>query len=251
MPWFDEWFDTPLYEQLYAHRDTNEAAQMADLIEAAFPPFKYPVVLDLACGRGRHSFNLARKGYQVTGVDLSPNAIAKAQKNTPVDVSNPPEFHVHDMREALDIKFDLVVNLFTSFGYFENDDENKLVIKQMAAMLKSGGALVIDFLNPDWVKAGLVPHETHQVQNYTVDINRFIENGMVNKIMRFTQSGSSESQTFQERVKLFNADWFEEQFNHNGLSIISRYGNYDGEKYQDETSSRMIFFAVKSQIQAK
>ena len=117
MSWFEEWFDSPLYELLYAYRNEEEARRLADLIEDKIPPGDFSNVVDVGCGRGRHSIALAERGYHVTGFDLSPTAIEKARRIAKErDLSN-VRFIVQDMRKPLDDTFDAAFNLFTTFGY--------------------------------------------------------------------------------------------------------------------------------------
>ena len=124
--WFAGWFDSPYYHLLYRHRDHEEAAAFIDALMQALQPKPDDHILDLACGAGRHSNYLANKGYTVTGLDLSKESIARAKANAADNVS----FGVADMRQ-LDAKaeYDLVLNLFTSFGYFEDFDDNLRVLK--------------------------------------------------------------------------------------------------------------------------
>lgn len=244
--WFKEWFDTSFYETLYAHRDAEEASLMAGLIQSVYPPETYSETLDLACGRGRHSFNLSRLGYRVTGIDLSENAIRKANENIPSNIGPPPRFFVHDMRRPLNESFDLIVNLFTSFGYFTSDEENADVLKNIAGMLRENGAFVIDYLNPKQVEANLIPEETHILDDYTVKINRLIKDGMVHKIMEFTKDDSSAVQRFTERVKLYELDWFRANLSEAGLKTDQVYGHYNGEHFDESKSPRTIIFGRKS-----
>lgn len=246
MAWFQEWFDTPFYEQLYSHRDNEEARKLARLIFDIFHPSKYPTALDLACGRGRHSYNLANLGYHVMGLDLSPNAIQKARELTPNHITIKPEFGIHDMRKPVGKQFHLVVNLFTSFGYFENEVSNQLVIKNFADAVLSKGALVIDFLSPTFVKNNLVPHEKHTIGEYEVKIERFVERDMVKKHIQFTHTDTNEHQTFIEQVKLYELLWFENQLMMNNLKIEKIYGDYEGKEYDTNSSSRLIIFAKKA-----
>ncbi len=245
MSWFEDWFDTSLYETLYASRDFAEAEQMADLINGEFPASSFKTVLDLACGRGRHSLNLARRGYDVLGVDLAPSAIKKASSLIPVDLEDKMAFQVHDMRKPLDRKFDLIVNLFTSFGYFESDDENRQVLRNIQEMLKDGGGFVIDFLSAPYVRKNLVKSESQRFDDYTVDITRVIneEKRMVQKTMHFHTG--SKSAEFTERVKLFDEAWFRSELAALGFSIRGVYGDYEGGSYKNEESPRLIIFAAK------
>src|SRR5687768_2760270 len=98
-------------------------------------------ILDLACGKGRHSIYLNQLGYDVTGADLSENSIEEAAESA----NDTLHFVVHDMREPFEDKFDAIFNLFTSFGYFENDSDNILTLKAISESLNEYGFGVIDF----------------------------------------------------------------------------------------------------------
>ena len=110
--WFATWFNSPYYHILYKHRNLAEAAQFIDNLIGYLQPDQGTTMLDLACGRGRHSLYLCQKGYTVTGVDLSPANIRKAQT---IQCGN-LDFAVHDMRKVFRPGyFDYVFNFFTSF----------------------------------------------------------------------------------------------------------------------------------------
>ena len=123
--WFESWFDTSYYHTLYKNRDNKEAERfignLVDYIQ--LPP--HSRVLDLACGKGRHSITLFTHGYEVLGVDLSPQSIDHAEYFSNEQL----QFRVHDMREVIPgERFDGVFNLFTSFGYFDSSEDNKKVL---------------------------------------------------------------------------------------------------------------------------
>lgn len=246
MSWFEEWFDSPLYEKIYANRNREEAARLADLIETVIPKENYPNILDLGCGRGRHSIALAQRGYQVTGVDLSDAAIQKARNLAEREGLDDLHFTVGDMREPLDHSFDAVLNLFTTFGYFLNDSENRKVLFNVSSMLKMNGFFIQDFLNPSYVKKTLVPKEKGRYENFQYEIERYIEDEMVIKKIRFTGPALTEPVEFNERVKLYNLEWFEEQLPRAGLNLQSTFGEYDGKPYTENESSRMIMISRKT-----
>lgn len=225
--WFESWFESPLYEALYAHRDETEARRLADWIERQFPPAEYPQVLDMACGRGRHSLGLASRGYGVTGVDLAERAVQVARELAHV-AGLQIRFEQGDIRTWKGGSFDLVCNLFTSFGYFEDDETNRLAVAAMAGHLKPGGWLVMDYLNPAQVRAELVPQEEFLLDELQCRITRSIDGDTVQKCMVFRHAGSGRSQTFEERVKLYDAAWFREAFEVCGLDEVGIYGDYDG-----------------------
>ncbi len=241
--WFESWFDTPLYEQLYAGRDMAEAEKLAELISQHAPADSYPNVLDAGCGRGRHSINLARLGYDVTGVDLSENAIKKARKlSENLPFAHRLRFRIHDLRKPVGRQFNLVVNLFTSFGYLQDDGVNLGILANMCESTSPGGMLVIDYLNAPFVEKNLVPEEQREIEGYTVDITRKIENGMVVKQMRFTGE-DQESQLYSEKVKLYGRDWFEDALKRNGMQIEFACGDYEGAAHHPERSPRLVLFA--------
>jgi SAM-dependent methyltransferase len=245
MSWFEEWFDSPLYEKLYAYRNEAEAAQLADLIEKIIPKKIYPRILDLGCGRGRHSITLAERGYRVTGIDLSEEAIKKARKQSDEKQLENTEFLVRDMRLPLKATFDAVLNLFTTFGYFLDDDENRKVLQSTRQMLQTDGIFLIDFLNAEQVKKEIIPEDKGSFKEIEFQIKRYIKNGMVYKEINFRGPSLSEPVQYQERVKLYDLDWFEENLNASGFSLRKVYGSYTGQPFSIDESSRLIMVCRK------
>ncbi len=160
--WFRSWFNSPYYHLLYADRNEKEAQDfIARLLDYLKPP-PGSTMLDVACGTGRHAKALAAKGFDVTGIDLSPNSIAHALHFA----NDHLHFYEHDMRELFWINyFQYVFNFFTSFGYFKTHRENSNAIRTMAQSLHNGGTLVLDYLNSKWVEAQLVPQSEKKSAN--------------------------------------------------------------------------------------
>src|SRR5687768_13945737 len=158
--WYRDWFRDSNYLTVYQHRDTQEAEQMLTLIEKITGDRKDLRILDLGCGSGRHSLSLAKRGYKnITGIDLSPTLLEVAKQTAQEEGLN-IRFEQCDMRQIpADWQFDLVINLFTSFGYFETDEENAEVIQGMSKSLVPGGWLVMDFFNSDWLRHNLISHD--------------------------------------------------------------------------------------------
>ena len=242
MSWFEEWFDSPLYEKLYSNRDEKDAASLADLIEEVIPVSAYRNVLDLGCGRGRHSITLAQRGYQVTGIDLSNKAIEKAKRIAGQKNLNNVKFFVRDMRDPLPKQFDAIVNLFTTFGYFLEDEENRRVLRNTGKMLNQGGILFLDYLNPHYVEKNLVPSESGMYENLTYNVTRQIKDGMVFKTIQFSDDSLDKPVKYRERVKLYDLEWFRDVLTDSGYDIIETYGNYEGSPFLVE-SPRMIIVA--------
>lgn len=245
MSWFEDWFNSPLYEKLYAYRNVDEAKQLAALIEQEIPVSDYPEILDLGCGRGRHSITLAKLGYQVTGIDLSPEAIKKARYIAKTEGLTNVTFKVDDMRNSLNRTFDAVVNLFTTFGYFLDDEENINVLRNVHSMLKNEGVFFIDYLNAESVKNNIVPDDKGSYGNLTYTIERKIEEGMVYKTIHFSGKELEEPIEYQERVKLYSLPWFEKIFSELGLTLKTVYGDYKGENFTPQKSPRLIMVAQK------
>jgi 2-polyprenyl-3-methyl-5-hydroxy-6-metoxy-1,4-benzoquinol methylase len=245
--WFESWFDSPLYEKLYASRDDAEAAQLTAWIAGLLPPAQHPDVLDMGCGRGRHSLLLAKEGYRVTGVDLSSRAIETARRKAAESNITNVRFLTGNMSTWQGRPFHIVCNLFTSFGYFEDDDDNLRVIRNMQSNLKEGGFLVMDYLNPEAVQRNLVPEETVVVGEMSCRITRHIEDGTVVKSLSFVSSSDGKAMTFQERVKLYGREWFESAFTNLGMTMQTIRGDYSGGAFDPLTSPRMVMVVRKKQ----
>ncbi|MFD2246806.1 SAM-dependent methyltransferase [Pontibacter ruber] len=238
--WFSTWFDSPYYHILYSNRDHQDARTFIDNLVTYLHPKPAEKMLDLACGKGRHSVYLNQKGYDVTGIDLSGQSIAYAKQFE----NERLHFEVHDMREVYKPEaFDFVLNLFTSFGYFDNETENVVALLAAAKSLKHGGKLVIDFMNTDKTIADLVAHEEKEIQGIKFQIHRGVEQGFIVKSIRFSDNG--ESHHFQERVRALREEDFLEYFSMAQLRLVDVFGDYNLNSFDHEHSDRMIFVLKK------
>ena len=246
MTWYEDWFDSAAYELVYDRRDLTEAERVADLIERTIHPKADADVLDVGTGRGRHARVLARRGYRVTGLDLSANAIAMAQRRATEEGLTPEQivFVQGDMRlPHFQARFDGVVNLFTSFGFFDDDDDHQRAIGSMAAALKPSGWLVQDFLNAPYVRAHLVPEDEKTVNGVHVRQERWLEGERVKKRITIT-NGTADPYTFTESVHLLTRDDFGRLYATAGLRLTHTFGDYDGAPYTAQ-SPRLILMAEK------
>jgi SAM-dependent methyltransferase len=238
--WFSTWFDSPYYHILYSNRDGRDAKLFLDNLLAYLHPKPSEKILDLACGKGRHSLYLNQKGYDVTGVDLSEQSIQYASQFT----NERLRFAVHDMREVYKTEtFDFVLNLFTSFGYFGSETENVVALCAAAASLKHGGKLVMDFMNTDQTIANLTAHEEKEVQGIKFRISRGVENGFIIKTICFTDKG--QDYRFEERVRALREEDFLEYFKMAQLRLVEVFGDYQLSPYNRDNSERMIFVVKK------
>ncbi|TNE53943.1 MAG: class I SAM-dependent methyltransferase [Bacteroidetes bacterium] len=237
--WFEEWFDSPYYHMLYSHRNEAEAEAF---IDALTDYLDFPAgarVLDLACGKGRHSKALYERGLRVVGVDLSPCSIEAARKCETRDLN----FQVHDMREVIPgQRFQAIFNLFTSFGYFDDASDNLKMLKSIHEMLLPNGDLIIDFLNVPWVLANMLEEETKKEGLIEFKIRRWYDGKHIFKQIEFDAEGRSHC--FRERVQGIGINDFEKLLEASGFDLIKYWGSYQLETYQ-EASKRLILHARK------
>ena len=232
--WYAEWFDTPYYHILYKDRDYEEAGQFMNHLTEFLKLQPGDTILDLACGRGRHSKYLNSLGYDVTGVDLSQSSIAFAKQFE----NETLHFDVHDMCCPYSRKFDAVFNLFTSFGYFKDAEDNLRTITSIKEDLKPNGHGVIDFLNAEYVANNLVPQEVKEVDGIQFNIQRGIEDGDIIKRISFTDNGREYN--FIERVKALTLEDFNRYFDRAGITLEYCFGDYQLTQFHEQTSERLI-----------
>ena len=214
--WFELWFDSPLYHILYKNRNQEEANLFMDNVIRHLE-IDFGSILDLACGKGRHAYYLAEKGFDVVGLDLSKESIQYA--NTMYQLPN-LEFYVHDMRLPFRINyFDYIFNLFTSLGYFDSLKENEKVFQSMHAGLKDNGYILIDFMNTEKVIHNLVPREKKDIDGYTFYIRREVENGKIVKNIHIEKEDNV--WMYKEEVQVLMQHHFHTFLNNTGHGCIS------------------------------
>jgi SAM-dependent methyltransferase len=234
--WFDKWFDTPYYHILYKQRNDEEAQNFIDHLATFFRFCANDKILDVACGKGRHAIYLYSKGLDVIGIDLSANSIIHASQFE----NKKLHFAKHDMREVYRANyFDYVLNMFTSFGYFDTEKENEMAIKAMAENLKIGGKLILDFFNAPKVIATLVAHEQKAMEGINFQIERKIKNGFILKDIYF--SDQQQDFWFQEKVQAISQTQFENYFQMANLKIVNQFGDYELNPFHAQDSERIIF----------
>ncbi len=217
--WFEEWFGEE-YLQLYPHRDDAEAERAVTLVLRATgfrPGWR---VLDVACGAGRHARAFEAAGARCVGLDLSATLLRVAR-----GVTQAPLVRA-DMRE-LPVRpgsMDLTVNLFTSFGYFDRDEEHAAALAEMVATLRPGGWFVIDFLNPELVRQRLVPEEMVSLAGAPVRVRRAVsaDGHYVSKTI-----DTVVGRRFTERVRLFEPEEIAGMLGREGIAVRHRFGDYD------------------------
>jgi SAM-dependent methyltransferase len=197
-------------------------------------------VADIACGKGRHSLELSTYDLNVWGMDLSGNSIQFANENA----NERTEFSVHDMRYPFPKgNFDYIFNLFTSFGYFENSSEDYKCIENIASALKSGGFFVQDYLNAKTVVSNFPQNETKIIDDVEFGISKMLNGKFIEKHIHVKHNQYEDE--FMERVKMISKDELVHMYAKFGLELISVFGNYSLEDFDEDSSPRIVLIAQK------
>ena len=233
--WFENWFGEE-YLALYPHRDEVEASAVAELIASRVSLQEGCPTLDLACGAGRHARSLGRRWWAV-GLDLSPALLRVARDNDAEAALVRADMRSLPFRNGA---FGLVVNLFTSFGYFRDDAQHRRVISEVGRVTRSGGCFVLDYLNPSHVRSTLVPHDEQQVGSRIVAQERSISADL--RYVTKTISLLDEERVFTERVRLFESSELAEMLASCCFDVCDILGDYDGSPHSSD-SPRTILLA--------
>jgi SAM-dependent methyltransferase len=238
--WYKSWFDSPYYHKLYRQRNSKEAAAFIDYFIKYLNPNVSEWILDLGCGKGRHSIYMNKLGFKVIGADISKQNIAYAKKFENEHL----QFALHDMREPLKVAhFGMVVNLFTSFGYFNEMEENIRVLRAAHFNLKPKGKLLIDYLNIELLKDTLVEREVQEIEGLTFSIRRKIEKDVITKYIE-VRDGDQKFH-FEEHVKALNKPDFIGMLTKGGFDVLDIFGNYSLGQFNPLNSPRLILIARK------
>lgn len=242
--WFEHWFDRDEYKLVYRHRDDDEARRVVSFIEDSIRPAAGSRILDIGCGRGRHSILLSKHGYDVTGIDLSERSIHEARESAR-DAGTNAEFVVADMRDPhCGGCMDGVVNLFTAFGYFDDEADHQRALDAMSESLKPGGWFLQDFLNADHVRSDLVPRTVDTFPDGEIEQRRTIADGRINKRICIRHFSDASEKVFEESVRLFDLSDLDRMHRKAGLVLKSVCGDYAGGPFTP-VSPRLILISTK------
>jgi cyclopropane fatty-acyl-phospholipid synthase-like methyltransferase len=241
--WFKDWFNTPEYLNVYKNRNEEEAELHIAFILNNISLNPGSQILDMACGTGRHSIVLARKNFDVTSVDLSENLISVAKKTAEFENLN-IKFIQSDIRNFISKKnFDLVLNLFTSFGYFDTDEENFSVLQKAFNFLKPKGYFVLDYLNTEYLKNNLIELSKDKIENGEIIQKRIMENNRIVKKISILKNGDLSE--YEESVKMYSEKELIEQLKLIGFDIYKTFGDFLGNKFNTLNSPRLIIICRK------
>ena len=240
--WFRDWFNSPYYHQLYFNRDDREAAAFIDKLINYLKPACGSTMLDVACGKGRHSIQLANKGFDVTGIDLSDDSINEALQSQ----TDTLHFYRHDMRLPFWINyFDYAFNFFTSFGYFKTRREHDNAIRTIAQAIKKDGFFVMDFLNVHYAEDHLIHQSEKEIDGINFIITKWFDETHFYKKIVVEDECLQEPMTYTEKVAKFSLGDFTEMFAYQGLQIQEVFGDYGFGNYDVKKSPRMLMIAKK------
>lgn len=245
--WYVDFFRGD-YLNVYAHMFTEERAEKESSFVAGVLELKPGAsVLDLCCGQGRHSVQLAKRGFKVTGLDLNPDYLelaTKAAKTGRVTI----EAVAADMREIpFTDKFDAIVNMYSSFGYLESEAEDLKVLEAAARALKADGRLLLDMLNREWAIDNYVRNDWHTGADGTLyverrDLDLASSRMHVHFIVVDPNGGRRES--IGHIIRLYTLTEMTRLLERVGMRVTAVFGGFEGEEYGIGTR-RMIIVARK------
>jgi cyclopropane fatty-acyl-phospholipid synthase-like methyltransferase len=243
MEWFKHWFNSKEYLKVYKHRDEKEAEELVELVLNNISLRENGNVLDLASGFGRHAILFAKRGFNVTAVDLSESLLSIAKDNVKsegVDIN----FVHSDIRQFQpDLHYDLIVNLFTSIGYFEKDEENYFILRKVYDLLADNGFFVLDYFNKNFVVKNLVAQTVDEIDDGTITQNRFIEGERIVKEITIERKGKVNK--FHESVRMFSSEELLNMLEKLGFNKLNIFGDFRGNPFELETSPRIIIIVNK------
>lgn len=241
--WFATWFDSAYYHLLYQHRSQSEADEFVCNFNQHFNPIQGDVRwLDLACGKGRFSIALSKLDADIVGLDLSKNSI---DHNKTLGLPR-AQFEEHDMRLPIPLApYDIIFNMFTSFGYFEQVEENTEVIRQIRRGLKTKGIFVMDYMHCERVVEQLIPEERILRDGVRFDIRRELSGGMIRKAIEVRDETKAIHFSIEETVRYYTVSELREMAESVGFKLLHQWGNYACEPFDPSSSMRHIMVMQK------
>jgi SAM-dependent methyltransferase len=247
MYWYEELFYQD-YDRVYSPAFTPEKnAAEAEFVESVLQLPKGGQVLDVACGHGRHAIELAKRGYHVMGIDLSERFIDMAKQTAQLNELTNAEFLVGDMRESYFVnRFDGAYSYFTSFGYFD-DADNKRVLESVAKALVKGGTFLVETVNRDWTihKVENQPRRWDEIEPDFLLLEDTTFNAHTSRIhtkrMIFDKG---QRRTVEYDIKLYTHAELEDMLEEVGLQVTATFGSKERMPYS-VSSPRMIIISKK------
>ena len=243
MEWYKHWFNSKEYLNVYKHRDEKEAEELVKLVFDNISLSKNSHILDLAAGFGRHAILFAKLGYNVTAVDLSENLLSIAKENAKSEGIHINFVHSDIRNFNPDSQYDLIVNLFTSLGYFEEDEENYYILRKVFDILSAGGFFVLDYFNKNFVVKNIVAKTVEEIDDGVITQHRFIEGERIVKEITIDKEGKVNK--FYESVRMFSSNELIKMIQKLGFKNLRTFGDLSGNPFELESSPRIIIIVKK------
>ena len=225
--WWRSWFGPgylALYDEYLAERTPVEIDQLEALLGLR-PPLR---ILDLPCGQGRHAIELARRGYDVTGVDLSPFMLKVAEERARA-AGVRVRWLSGDMRQPIaGERFDAVLNLFTSLGYFADEADDQKVVSAAAAMLVPGGRFVLEVINGERLMAQFQEREWFTVGQAAVVERRSLDRTARRMLVERTVTTPDETEVNFHALRLYRGRDIGAMLRAAGFGRVDLYGDWSG-----------------------
>ncbi len=241
--WFKDWFSSDYYLSVYSHRNDDDADKFLNNILKYIPLEEGSKVLDAACGSGRHSILMAQKGFNVTAFDLSLPLLNVAIADTLASNLN-VKYLNSDLRFIhLKEKFKIILNLFTSFGYFEDDEENFAFINSSYEMLDKNGYFIFDYFNSGYLRNNLIIENEKSINGLKIFEKRRINDNRILKSITIEKEGIKSN--FEESVHLYSSEEILNKFSAIGFKLVNIFGGYDCSEFSLNNSDRLIIIFQK------
>lgn len=247
-PWYKDFFQK-YYLGIYRDNLTpaKTKKEVAFVVEALALP-KGSKILDLCGGWGRHAIPLAKKGYKVTILDLNKKFLAIAKREARKQKVKISTVGADMRRVPFSNEFDAVINMFTAFGYLENDKEDGKVLDQVYKALKPGGKFLIDVIDRDWLLANYQPRDWRKAGHWLILENRQFNPATKRNFVKITIIDTENSKTFStyHHERIYNFNELKKILSRHGLKTIRRYSDMDREiKNSPRQSKRLLLLAIK------
>ena len=242
--WYKDWFNSPYYHLLYQNRNDDEAQAFIIRLINYLKPKEKATILDVACGKGRHSKVLADMRFDVTGIDLSEASIAEAM----LDENENLHFYQHDMRQPFRINYyDYAFNFFTSFGYFKTQREHNNAIRSITQSVKRGGVFVIDYLNVQYISDRLEKSVNTIAQGIHFYVTKWEDEKYFYKQIQISEGNDAAlpENSYTERVAKFSLTDFTNMLAQQDTVVSAVFGDYNLGEYHEKESPRMIIVATR------
>ncbi len=249
--WFERTFDRAWLD-VYAHRNDHEAVERTPHIQSLLSLRAGQSVLDVGCGAGRYARAFAARGFRVTGIDLSRDMIEEARRQSPL-LPGAPSYMVCDARRLPFYgQFDAAISMFTSFGYFDARADDRAMLSGIHRALRTGGRLLLDYLNTPQVRASLVAtsHEVTPTSETWIERHideTFHDGPVVRKSVRVVDRATGRDAVhFEERVRLYTRGELDRLLTDAGFSLVGEpLGDTDGRAW-NEQAPRFVRVAMRT-----